>query len=112
MEKRNGTKFMIPIALVVGCLPWLILFGLFFVLIVAAIAGIASSGPSSFGGDQIALIHLSGVITAGQGGGGLFESSVGSERVINAALPLIRMAGSICVRRQMSLAVRGPMPYR
>jgi protease IV len=82
MEKRNGSKFIIPIALVVGCLPWLMLFGLVAVLIIGGIAGLAFSGSSSLGGDQIALIHLSGVITAGEGGGGLFDSSVGSESVI------------------------------
>ena len=56
-------SYLIPISLVVGCLPWVILFGL-------ALGGIIGSVGNESYGKHVALIRVTGVITAGKSGAG------------------------------------------
>jgi uncharacterized membrane protein YecN with MAPEG domain len=58
-------KYTLPAALVVGCLPWVILFIIF-------VAWVASFGRT---GNRVGLIHVSGVITAGRDSGGVLSST-------------------------------------
>lgn len=75
-------KWLIPFVIAMGCLPWLILFGIVFLGLMVAACGFGG-GPVR--GDKIALIHVSGVITGGSGGGGFFEgTSAGAENIIEA----------------------------
>ena len=68
-------SYLLPISCAVGCLPWLIL-GL--LLIVAVIGG----GAKEYG-DHVALIRVSGVITAGTNTSSLLQGSItGSESVV------------------------------
>ena len=74
---RRSRWWLIPVALGVGCLPWFILF----VVFVTMVAGGGDGGSAR--GRHIALIRVSGVITAGKSGGGFFGDSVaGSEDLI------------------------------
>mgnify|MGYP005840445009 CR=1 FL=1 len=73
---RDRRRFLIPAALMIGCLPWLILF-------VIAIAGIVGTAGGKVTGDHVALIRVSGVITGGRSESGLFGGSVsGSEDIV------------------------------
>lgn len=68
-----------PVALGGGCLFWLIL-GLIAIIMIPFAASVGSGKPS---GKHVALIHVSGIITAGRGNAGLFGSSaIGSEDII------------------------------
>ncbi|MDO8683759.1 MAG: signal peptide peptidase SppA [Armatimonadota bacterium] len=79
---RNRNALVIGIATVVGCLPWLIITGIFFVLLIVCATGLYNK-PSYGGGNKIALIHITGVVTAGEGGDGLFGSVAGSEGIVD-----------------------------
>jgi protease-4 len=73
---RARRNWLIPISLAIGCLPWLILFA----LALGAIIGAAAGGGH---GEHVALIRVSGTITAGKSGGSLFgDSFTGSEDVV------------------------------
>jgi len=79
-DMSNRTKVIIPIAIAVGCLPWLVLFVIAVIALIGAMAGM-SGGPIS--GDQVALVHITGVISSGTGGDGLFSGGgAGAERVV------------------------------
>ncbi|OFX16910.1 MAG: hypothetical protein A2Z18_01655 [Armatimonadetes bacterium RBG_16_58_9] len=68
-------SYLIPLALSIGCLPWLIL-GL--VVLVAAFRGAGEQH-----GEHVALIRINGLITAGSSGSSLFDGNVsGSEDVV------------------------------
>ncbi|MDO8587258.1 MAG: signal peptide peptidase SppA [Armatimonadota bacterium] len=80
METPRRSRWIIPTALIVGCLPWLILFTIGMVWFITKLAGL--SGPV-YSSDKIALVRISGVITAGQSSAGLFGgSTAGSERIV------------------------------
>jgi len=67
---------LIPSALAIGCLPWLILF-------VILVSGLAVGGKKVDRGNHIALIRIEGIITAGRSGGGFMADSVsGSEDIV------------------------------
>ncbi|MCX6345471.1 MAG: signal peptide peptidase SppA [Armatimonadetes bacterium] len=84
---RNNT-WMIPVSLVIGCLPWVIL-GL--MLMVAIIGSIVSSGVS---GEHVALLHVSGVITGGKSSSSMFgDSVVGSEDLVAQLESLRKKSG-------------------
>ena len=71
-----GRSRLIAISLAIGCLPWLILFA----VVLAAIVGAAAGGVR---GRHIALIRVSGTITAGRSGGSLFgDAFAGSEDIV------------------------------
>jgi len=78
--RRKSLLWIIPASLAVGCLPWLILG----VLGVGAIfSGISSLGGVSDYGSHVALIRVSGVITAGRSQSGIFSGSYcGSDDLI------------------------------
>lgn len=78
--RRKSLLWIIPISLAVGCLPWIILA----VLGVGAIfSGISSLGGISDHGRHVALIRISGVITAGRSESGLFSGTYcGSDDLI------------------------------
>ncbi len=72
--RRN--RWLLPVSLAIGCLPWVVLF----VLFVAAVIG-AASGLGS--GPHIALIRVSGTITTGKSSGALFGDTIaGSEDIV------------------------------
>ncbi|MCL5105406.1 MAG: signal peptide peptidase SppA [Armatimonadetes bacterium] len=74
---RRNRWWLIPVAMGIGCLPWFILF----IVFVAAIAGGGDGGVAR--GRHVALIRVSGVITAGRSGGGFFGDNVaGSEDLV------------------------------
>ena len=73
---RRTHWWLIPVSLMVGCLPWVILF---FVFIAAIIGGLANVER----GGNVALIRVSGVITGGESDHSPFgSSSTGSEDLI------------------------------
>ncbi|MGI6295163.1 MAG: signal peptide peptidase SppA [Armatimonadota bacterium] len=80
--RRNNWLWVIPVSLVVGCLPWLIIA---IVVIVAACAGMSSfGGPVTERGDHIALIRITGVITSGRSVTSMFsDSTTGSDDLID-----------------------------
>lgn len=80
--RRNNWLWVIPVSLVVGCLPWLFIA---IIVIVAACAGMSSfGGPVTDRGDHIALIRITGVITSGSSVAGVFSNSTtGSDDLID-----------------------------
>jgi len=73
---RPRRNWLIPVSLAIGCLPWLILFA----LALGAVIGAAAGGAH---GTHVALIRVSGTITAGRSGGGVFgDSFTGSEDLV------------------------------
>jgi len=69
-------KWLIPVSLTFGCLPWVIL------VIVAAGGMVKGFGDVARRG-EVALIRVTGVITAGRSGGGfLTENIAGSEDIV------------------------------
>jgi len=74
--QRSGRSWMIPIAISIGCLPWMLLF----LIGLAALVGLALGGMEE-NGDHVALIHVSGTITAGSNS--IFDGGIaGSETII------------------------------
>lgn len=74
---RDRRRYLIPAALAIGCLPWLL-------LIIMSSAAIVGAGGKKVTGDHIALIRVSGVITAGRSEPGLFGDAVsGSEDIVS-----------------------------
>ena len=68
-------SYLIPISCAIGCLPWLIIGA----LLIAAVL----SGGAEERGEHVALIRVSGIITAGTSGSSLLEGNVtGSESVV------------------------------
>lgn len=75
--QRRTHWWLIPVSLVVGCLPWVILF---FIFIAAVIGGVANIDDD---GGNVALIRVSGVITGGESDRSPFgDSSTGSEDLV------------------------------
>ena len=75
---RRTHWWLIPVSLLVGCLPWAILF---FVFVAAIIGGVAKNVDR---GGNVALIRVSGVITGGESDNSPFgSSSTGSEDLID-----------------------------
>ncbi len=68
---QNKRNYTIPIALLVGCLPWLILFMLTIIAIIGTVIGM--SGPSE-SDEHIALIRVEGEIQTVREGSGLMPS--------------------------------------
>ena len=81
-RRGNNWLWVIPVSLVVGCLPWLIIAIIF---IVAACAGMSSFGGSvTERGEHIALIRITGVITSGRSVTSMFsDSTAGSDDLID-----------------------------
>jgi len=80
---KRSTKVVVGVCVGAGCLLPL-LFILFLVLLIPAVARLAPGRMHAGLGDKVALIHISGVITGGRGGGGfLGEGSAGAERIVN-----------------------------
>lgn len=78
-QRPRTAAWLIPLSLAIGCLPWVILF----LIVMGAIIGAAISGGGAPYGRHVALIHISGAITAGRSGSSLFSEAVaGSEDVI------------------------------
>lgn len=78
--KQNGRNYLIPAALFVGCLPWVILNLVVIFGIIGATIG--HSGTSSTN-KHIALIRVEGEISTGRAGNGLMSSGgAGSETII------------------------------
>ncbi len=76
---RKPVRWWIPVG--IGCAAFALLVPLFVIFVIAAVIG-GGLGSSSIG-DRVALIHVEGVITGGDSGGGLFGGSVaGSERIV------------------------------
>ncbi|MGQ9454965.1 MAG: signal peptide peptidase SppA [Armatimonadota bacterium] len=76
LGRASRNRLIIPIALAIGCLPWLILLGLVLIVLVGVMAGVAH-------GPHIALIRISGTIITGQSGGTLFgDMFAGSEDIV------------------------------
>lgn len=75
----SNKTWMIPTAIAIGCLPWLILF----LIVPAIIAGLfGSGGRISHSDKHVALIHLTGEITCGRGSNNPFgDNMIGAETV-------------------------------
>jgi protease-4 len=77
-ERRSGWLPFLG-GFLLGCLPWLLLFGVILIIGLIAAAG-AGHGTSE---KQIALIRVSGVITGGEGENDLFSSATaGAEKLV------------------------------
>lgn len=77
--RNRSWVWIVPVSFVAGCLPWLILL----VLLIGAICT-SSRGVVSERGKHIALIRVSGTITSGRGGVGVFSgSTTGSDDLID-----------------------------
>ena len=69
-------SYLIPIAVAIGCLPWLIL-GMLFVALLLSLGGDQEGRP------HVALIRVTGVITASESASSVFEGVItGSESVV------------------------------
>lgn len=76
-RKGNGKVYLI--AALIGCLPWVLLGILVVVLISCAVSG----GDKDYGTPKVGIVRVSGTITGGKGGGDLFNSGAGAERIIS-----------------------------
>lgn len=76
--RRRSWLWVIPVSLGIGCLPWVILGMLLFGWMIRGLSGV-----SDYGGRHIALIRVSGIITAGKSESGLFSGATcGSDDLV------------------------------